>query len=189
MRDAGGVTRRSFLATAVAAGLLGGGLPESLRGGSPDPPRQTPPTSAAGQETRRADSGETRRAVSAPSASAKSRVVVIRHESLAAEGQGPAPERIRELLDEAAKALAGDAKVADAWARWLKPTDRVGIKVNCLGYATRPAVALATVAGIGAIGLAPGQAIIWDRMNAELAKAGYDLRSTSGKAPRCFGTD
>jgi len=152
-----------------------------LRGGSPDPPRQTPPASAAGQETRRA--------IVDSSAPGKSRVVVIRHEALAAEGQGPPPERVRELLDEAAKALAGDAKAADAWARWLKPSDRVGIKVNCLAYSTRPAVALATAASLGAIGLAPEQIIIWDRMSAELDKAGYDLRSASGKAPRCFGTD
>jgi hypothetical protein len=125
----------------------------------------------------------------APGTPAKSRVVVIRHEALAAEGQGPAPERVRELLDEAVKTLTADAKAADAWARWFKPTDRVGIKVNCLGYVTRPTVALATVAGLGAIGLAPQQTIIWDRTNAELRSAEYDLRSASGKAPRCFGTD
>jgi hypothetical protein len=190
MKDAGGVTRRRFLAVAAAvagAGLVGG-LPIPLRGGSPDPPRQTPTTSAAGQETRRADSEEARRAISEPPAPAKSRVVVIRHESLRADGQGPAPERVRELLDEAVKAIAGDAKAADAWARWFKPADRVGIKVNCLGYATRPAVALATAAGIGAAGLAPRQTIVWDRMSDELRRAGYDLRG-DGKGPRCFGTD
>ena len=192
MRDERGVTRRAFLAAAAGAGLLGGGLPETLRGGSPYPPRQRPPTSAAGQETRRADSGETRRAAPAPSvvpASGKSRVVVIRHEALAAEGQGPAPERVREFLEEALKALTADTRAADAWARWLKPSDRVGIKVNCLGYSTRPAVALATAASLSAIGLAPQQVIVWDRTSVELDKAGYDVRSASGKAPRCFGTD
>jgi len=193
MRDAGGVTRRSFLAgAAVVAGAglvaalptpLRGGSSESLRGGSPDPPRTSAASDAAGQETRRATS-----ALAAPG---KSRVVVIRHEALAAEGQGgqgPAPERVRELLDEAVKTLTADAKAADAWARWFKPTDRVGIKVNCLGYVTRPAVALATAAGLGAIGLAPQQAIIWDRTSDDLRRAGYDLGNAT-KAPRCFGTD
>jgi len=157
MTDAGGVTRRVFLAAAAGAGLLGGGLPETLRGGSPDPPR-------------------------------KPRVVVIRHEALAAEGQGPGPERVREFLDEALKALTADTKAADAWARWLKPSDRVGIKVNCLGYSTRPAVALATAASLGAIGLAPQQIIVWDRTSDELRRAGYDV-AASGKSARCFGTD
>jgi uncharacterized protein (DUF362 family) len=118
----------------------------------------------------------------------KSRVVVIRHESLAAEGQGPPPERVRELLDEAAKALAGSAKPADAWAQWVKPSDRLGIKVNCLGYMTRPTVALAIAAAAGAAGLPPEQAILWDRTSDELRRAGYDLRS-SGRGVRCFGTD
>jgi len=118
----------------------------------------------------------------------KSRVVVIRHEALAAEGQGPPASRVRELLDEAARAVAGEAKAADAWARWFKPADRVGIKVNCLGYSTRPAVASALVAGIGAIGLPQQQVLVWDRTSRELRAAGYGL-SAAGEGPRCFGTD
>jgi len=162
MRDAGGVTRRSFLAGAAAAaagaGLLSR-LPAALAASAAAPPPQ-----------------------------GKSRVVIIRHDLLAADGQGPAPERVREFLDEAAKTLTRGAKAADAWAAWFKPSDRVGVKVNCLGYGTRPTVALAVAAGIGAIGLAPEQIIIWDRMSEELRRAGHDLRA-SGKAPRCFGTD
>jgi len=122
------------------------------------------------------------------SAARKSRVVVIRHEVLAGDPQAIAPERIRELLDEAAKALAGQAKPADAWARWFKPADRLGVKVNCLGYVTRPTVAAALAASVGAIGLPPGQVVVWDRTNRELQAAGYQLRG-DGAGPRCFGTD
>jgi uncharacterized protein (DUF362 family) len=127
-------------------------------------------------------------AVAGAAAPGKPRVVVIRHEALAAEGQGPPPERVCEFLDEALKALTADTRAADAWARRLKPSDRVGIKVNCLGYSTRPAVALATAASLGAIGLAPQQTIVWDRTSDELRRAGYDV-AASGKAARCFGTD
>jgi len=119
---------------------------------------------------------------------AKSRVVVIRHEALMADKPGPPAARIRELLDEAAAALAGQAKPADAWAAWLKPNDLVAIKVNCLGYSTTPAVAVALAAAIGAIGLPPERTLIWDRANAELKNAGYDVQS-AGKALRCYGTD
>ncbi|HUU09861.1 MAG TPA: DUF362 domain-containing protein [Phycisphaerae bacterium] len=118
---------------------------------------------------------------------AKSRVVVIRHDALAAEGQGPTPGRVREILDEAARALTGDAKAADAWARWLKPQDRLAVKVNCLGLPTRPAVALGLVEAVGGIGLAPEQTILWDRTNRDLKAAGYTLRARGGV--RCFGTD
>ena len=131
----------------------------------------------------------TRAAEAAPPAPAtKSRVVVLRHEALAADGEGPTPNRVRELLDEAARALSGDAKAADAWARWLKPDDRLGIKVNCLGYPTRPAVAEALAAAVGAIGMDPARVIIWDRTSRELKTAGYEVRD-GAKGVRCFGTD
>ena len=154
------VTRREFLveaaAGAAAAAGMVVGLPGPLWGAGPAPLQS------------------------------KSRVVVIRHESLAAENL--APPRIRNLLDEAAKALAGESKAADAWARWFRPDDRPGIKVNCLGYATRPAVAQALAEAVGAVGLPPEQMILWDRTGRELQAAGYTLRE-AGPGVRCFGTD
>ena len=125
------------------------------------------------------------RGVSAGEA-AKSRVVVIRHEALL--GGDLAPGRVREVLDEAARALTGDAKAADAWARWFKPADRVGVKVNCLGHPTSPAVALAIASAIQAAEVAPGRLIVWDRTSRELKAAGYALSGDAREA-RCFGTD
>jgi uncharacterized protein (DUF362 family) len=122
------------------------------------------------------------------SRAAKSRVVVIRHDALAKEGRALDEARVREILDEAARALAGDAKAADAWARWLKPSDRVAVKVNCLGYPTGSALAMAFVRAVGAAEVAPQRLIIWDRTCRELKAAGYELRS-EGRGARCFGTD
>ena len=153
--------RREFLARAAAASAAVAGVAVAVR---PAP------------------AGE------APARPVKSRVVVIRHEALAAEGQGPPAPRVREILDEAARALGGDARASDAWARWFKPSDRVGIKVNCLGYSTRPAVASALAEAIGTIGLAPDRTILWDRTSRELKAAGYDVRDAA-RGPRCFGTD
>ncbi len=116
----------------------------------------------------------------------KSRVVVIRHDALAEESLDA--RRVRELLDEAAKALAPEAKAADAWARWLKPSDGVGVKVNCLGLATRPETAGALADALGSAGVAPERVILWDRSDRELRAAGYDLRA-SGPGVRCYGTD
>jgi len=119
-------------------------------------------------------------------AAGKSRVVVLRDDALAADALDP--RRIRELLDEAARMLAGDARPADAWARWFKPNDRVGIKVNCLGFATSPVLALALAEAIGSTGVAPERILLWDRSDGELRRAGHTLRM-SGKGVRCFGTD
>lgn len=124
----------------------------------------------------------------AAAAPAKARVVVIRHDSLAARPADVPPARLRELLDEAARALADQAKPGDAWARWFKPADRVAVKVNCLGYATHPAVALGLVQALEGAGLAPERATLWDRTSRELVAAGYEP-STSAGSPRCYGTD
>jgi len=162
------VSRRRFLARAAAAStaLAGAaaGLPlTSCAENDPEPPPQTV-------------------------GSGKARVVVVRHGVLAAEGDGASPERVRELLDEAAKALAGDGRAADAWARWFRPDDRLVVKVNCLGLPTRPAVAEGLVRALGAIDLPPEAAILWDRTSRELRRAGYTLRAR-GKGVRCYGTD
>lgn len=157
------LSRREFLREAAAATVLAGGAAISA-----------PPQARAAE------------AVAAPPH--KSRVVVIRHDALAEAPQNLKPARVRELLDEAARALGGDAKAADAWARWFKPADRLGIKVNCLGHGTHPVVAGALAAAVSAAGLPPEQMVLWDRTNRELQVLGYELRG-SGKGPRCFGTD
>jgi len=126
--------------------------------------------------------------VSSGDSAGQSRVVVIRHDALAAERGDLTPQRAAEFLNEAAKALAGEAKPADAWAQWFKPDDRVAVKVNCLGLSTRPAVAGGLVRALGAIDLPASGAILWDRTNRELQRAGYDLQAR-GNGPRCFGTD
>jgi len=162
------VSRRRFLARAAAAStaLAGAAAGLPLTSCAKSEPEPGPPTRGSG----------------------KARVVVIRHEVLAADGTGPTPERVREVLDEAAKALAGDDRAADAWARWFRPDDRLGVKVNCLGLPTRPAVAEGLVRALGAIDLPPEGAILWDRTSRELRRAGYTLRA-SGKGVHCFGTD
>jgi len=179
-RDSHSVSRRRFLARAAAAsGALAGaaaGLPLASCAKS-EPETETEPPSDASKAGDGGAGGE-----------AVSRVVVIRRDLLAAEGDGLSPKAVRELLDEAAKALAGDGRAADAWARWFKPEDRLGVKVNCLGLPTRPAVAEGLVRALGAIGLPPEKAILWDRTNRELRRAGYTLRAR-GKGVRCYGTD
>jgi len=131
----------------------------------------------------------------APARPRRARVVVVRHPDLAAEN-GPDPARVAELLGEAAIALAegepGGAprprRSADAWARWFDPDDRLAVKVNCLGLATRPTVAEGLVRAVASVGLAPDRAVLWDRTTRELRAAGYRVR-LSGAGPRCYGTD
>jgi len=124
---------------------------------------------------------------SAATPGGKSRVVVIRHDALAAVGD-PSPKRVADLLGEAAKALAGNEHPADAWACWFKPDDRLAVKVNCLGLPTGPVVAEGLTVALGAADVSADRVILWDRTSHELEHAGYTLRST-GSGVRCYGTD
>ena len=40
---------------------------------------------------------------------------------------------VKQMLSSGMKALTGDARAEDAWARFITPKDVVGIKVNCSG--------------------------------------------------------
>ncbi len=115
-----------------------------------------------------------------------SRVVVIRHTGLTT-GSEPEGGLLRELIDRAACALTGAAAPAAAWSRLVRPSQRLGIKVNCLGLPTSPAAAGALAEALCASGLDPERIVLWDRTDRELRAAGYRLRRSGGV--RCFGTD
>ncbi len=167
------VSRRRFLTRAAAASTALAGAAAGL-----------PLASCAKSEPESASQ------TGGPAADSKqgTRVVVIRHESLAADAKAASPDRVRDLLDEAAKALGDADRAADAWARWFRPDDRLAVKVNCLGLPTRPVVAEGFVRALAACDLDPDHAILWDRSNRELRRAGYRLRAR-GKGVRCYGTD
>src|SRR5207248_10763348 len=40
---------------------------------------------------------------------------------------------VKQMLSSGMRALTGDAREEDAWARFISPKDVVGIKVNCSG--------------------------------------------------------
>src|SRR5580704_4914403 len=40
---------------------------------------------------------------------------------------------VKQMLTSGITALTGDARAEDAWARFISPSDVVGIKVNCSG--------------------------------------------------------
>ncbi|MFQ6048908.1 MAG: DUF362 domain-containing protein, partial [Phycisphaerae bacterium] len=120
-------------------------------------------------------------------APAKARVVIARDEALTERLAKQVPLMVR-MLGAAVQRLTGRPTAAQAWASIFSPSDVVGIKVNCLGLATNPAVVQAIVGCLRQASVPAEQIIIWDRFDVELAAAGYKLnRSASGV--RCYGTD
>ena len=119
-----------------------------------------------------------------------SKVVIARDDKLQL-GQGRedvSQQAVVKLLNETLVRLTGQKSAKAAWASLFKPTDVVGLKVNCLGRVTRPEVVYGIVECLIAAGLPAGQIIIWDRSDRELRAAKYRL-NRGGSDVQCHGTD
>ena len=85
-------------------------------------------------------------------------------------------EVVKQMLAAGMKALTGDARAEDAWARFISPQDTVGIKVNCSG-APRICSAPELVAGIAenliAIGVPAQKIYVYERFDNQLQSVGY----------------
>jgi uncharacterized protein (DUF362 family) len=123
--------------------------------------------------------------------SAPSRAVVAigRRPGLTAATGALDAKLLESGLGAAVARAAGEKTPVAAMRRLFKPTDVVGIKVNCLGgrgVSTRPEVALQLAAWLQAAGVVAERIYVWDRTDRELRGAGYGL---SQRAVRVFGTN
>ena len=118
----------------------------------------------------------------------KSRVVVVRHSGVLADGQ-PNPDLVLKMLDEGISALADGADPLEVWRVLFDPEEHVLLKVNCIaaGGPTQPAVTYAIARRLQDAGLAAENLLIFDRTDHELADAGYALNE-SGTGVQCHGT-
>jgi uncharacterized protein (DUF362 family) len=100
------------------------------------------------------------------------------------------PRLLDQTLGAAVARAAGEPTPVAAFRRLFRPTDVVGIKVNCLGgrgVSTRPEVALRLAAYLQAAGVPADRIYVWDRTDRELRGAGYVI--SSGPGVRVFGTN
>lgn len=85
-------------------------------------------------------------------------------------------EVIRRMVDGLVMHAARQPDVAAAWRIFVRPDDRVGIKVSASGApvsSTHPAVIAAVAEGLVAAGVAPERIVIWDRKWDDLRRARY----------------
>jgi hypothetical protein len=89
----------------------------------------------------------------------------------------PDPAVVREMMARGMLALTGDADVRDAWARFITPSDVVGIKVNCSGapgIMSSPAVVAEIVRNLMAVGVKPDAIWIYERFEDQVETVHYD---------------
>ena len=96
---------------------------------------------------------------------------------------------VRRLLDDAITKLAGTGSASEAWKRFFRSDDIVGIKVNTLSgkwMSSHPELVAAIVEGLRSAGVK--DIIIWDRTDQGLEEAGFKISKKRTNDPRCFGT-
>jgi hypothetical protein len=117
----------------------------------------------------------------------KSRVVVVRHSGVWADGS-PDPDRVLQMLDDGMRTLADNADARAIWQALFQPGERVLLKVNCIAYGgpTQPAVTYAVAQRLQDAGLRAEDILIFDRTDRELQSAGYTLND-GGAGIQCHG--
>ncbi len=120
----------------------------------------------------------------------KSIVAIARDPSAVTSNGDYVAAKVQQLVDRSiAKALqTGD--VHSALKKIIKPSDVVGLKVNCIaGYSlcSRPEVAFAIAKRLQEIGVPADHIIIWDRTDAELINCRYRINKAPG-AVQVYGT-
>jgi uncharacterized protein (DUF362 family) len=83
---------------------------------------------------------------------------------------------VKQMLARGIKALTGDARTEDAWARFISPSDVVGIKVNCSGapkICSSPEVVAGIAENLVAVGVPAKQIYVYERFDNQLQSVGY----------------
>ncbi|TKJ40461.1 hypothetical protein CEE37_09100 [candidate division LCP-89 bacterium B3_LCP] len=99
--------------------------------------------------------------------------------------------RVGELLDKLLRVQFDVADPVDVFRRYFTPGERIGIKVNCLSgrrMSTHVELVDKIVERLISADIPAEDIIIWDRMNEDLRRGGFELRSP-GEAVACAGCD
>jgi len=97
---------------------------------------------------------------------------------------------MRKMVDRVLCLATGNDDIKKAWKTIVKPTDVVGIKINCLGgrgIVTRPDLVRTVVQCLRDAGVPEDNIIVWDRSNRSLSRGGFKVQEEAGKV-RYMGT-
>jgi len=131
----------------------------------------------------------------------KSKVVIARDPSLAPGPRPPAPALapalapnsacLLDVLDRALQSLYDADSPIEAWKRIARPSEVVGLKVNCLsgrGNSTSTVLVEAVCERLQQAGIPRANIVIWDRLNSDLESAGFPVSSRKDRI-RYIGND
>ena len=122
-----------------------------------------------------------REASSQEARASKSRVVLVRDENVLDDNRQVDEATVAAMLKRAILTYTGEADPKEAWTRFVKPTDIVGIKANVMITPTKPELLRSVISELQAIGV-PGENIYtWDRTSYGVGLEGADPRKRTGR--------
>ena len=83
---------------------------------------------------------------------------------------------VREMMEQGMRALTQEKNIIDAWRRFIRADDVVGIKVNAGGHPTvvsAPEIVAEVVRNLMAVGLKPAQIYVYERFQGQLDEVNY----------------
>lgn len=95
---------------------------------------------------------------------------------------------VRGMLKAGMKSVSGSE---NPWAKYIKPTDRVGLKINCLGrplLVTHHELVQAVVDDLKEFGVKESNIIVWDRFESHMKDGKYEIRP-EGPGFKCYASD
>ena len=105
------------------------------------------------------------------------RVVSVKAQnSLSEDGLKFNAEVIREMMERGMRALTGEKQTIEAWRRFIKPDDVVGIKVNAGGrpwVVSSPPIVAETVRNLMAVGVKPSNIYLYERFQSQMDEINY----------------
>jgi uncharacterized protein (DUF362 family) len=117
-----------------------------------------------------------------------SRVIEVFHEGCVRAERQVDTEAVGLMLRRGLQALAGKKK---PWSKFLKPTDRVGLKINTLGRPrlfTHHELIQAVVNELTGYGIAENNIIVWDRWHKHMLDSNF-VFNTGNSGVRCYPTE
>ena len=85
---------------------------------------------------------------------------------------------VRRMLEQGMKELTGERNVADAWAKFIEPSDVVGIKINPSGApacCSSPEIVREIIGGLQSIKVPASNIIVYDRYAYEIDVGSYQV--------------
>ena len=114
----------------------------------------------------------------------KSRVAYLENPNLL-NNYDPKPEAVKKAVASLLTTLTGKDKPEDAWkALGISPDDTVAVKIAALGDArtsTSEEVINAVTDSLTDAGVRPENIIIWDRLEREMTRSGFNVSNDKGK--------